>query len=95
MSQLTTTYSHAAPYIREKLLSAASLKLSARTQRDQRFYMGEMQGLVHALTIFLSSPDGLGSPTGFPEFHGASGAYEEVERFVGGEHEMRELGFIS
>jgi hypothetical protein len=91
---ITTTYSHAAPYIREQLLNAASLKLSQSTQRERRFYMGMMQGLVHALKILMSSPEGQDSPKGYPEFHGARGAYAEVERFVGGEHEMRELGFI-
>ena len=90
---LTVTYSSAAPYIREALLNAAGLKLHARTQRDRKEYVGEMMGLVRALKILLASPEGQESPVGFPEFHGAHGAYEEVERFVGGEHEMIALGF--
>ena len=40
MPGLTTTYSHAAPYIREQLLNAASLKLSQSTQRERKFYTG-------------------------------------------------------
>jgi len=94
MPGLTITYSHAAPYIRHQMLNAASSKLATKTQRDKRYYTGVMHGLTLALGILLKSPEGQDSPKGYPEFHGATGAYDEIARFVGGEHEMRELGFI-
>jgi hypothetical protein len=92
---LTVTYSSAAPYIREALMRAVSVKLAAKTQRDRARHVGEMQGLVSALKILLRSPEGKDSEVGYPDYHGANEGrvLAEIERFVGGAHEMIELGF--
>lgn len=95
MGTLTTSYSHAAPYIRIAILESAAGRLNAHTQRKQREYVGEMFGLTHALKILLSSPEGADSPTGYPPFHGINErrVLELVEEFVGGSAQMRALGF--
>lgn len=95
MSRLATTYSHAAPYIRLRVLNAASLKLSAKTQRNQRQYSGQMFGLINALDILLNSPEGKDSPVGYADYneYNKKAVLAEVERYVGGEDRMRELGF--
>jgi hypothetical protein len=92
---LTVAYSSAAPYIREALMRAASIKLAAKTQRDRARNVGEMQGLVSALKILLRSPEGKDSEVGYPDYHGVNEGLvlTEIERFVGGEGEMIELGF--
>jgi hypothetical protein len=92
---IKVTYSSAAPYIREALMRAASRKLSQRTQREQARASGEMQGLVSALKILLASNDGKDSEVGYPDYHGVNEGrvLAEIERFVGGAHEMIELGF--
>lgn len=93
---LNVHYTHAAPYIREKILTAAGLKLSARTQRDQRKYGGQLHGLILALEIVLRSEDCQGSPDGYPPFGGFDKAkvLAEVQRYLGGsEARMIELGF--
>ena len=95
MGKLTKSYSHAAPYIREQILNATSLKLTASTQRDKRSYSFEAHGLIKALDILLRSPEGEDSPAGYPEYHGFNEAavLAEIERYVGGEDRMLELGF--
>lgn len=92
---LTTTYSSAAPYIREALMRTTSTKLSAKTQRDRIKYAGGMHAFVSALKILLHSPEGKDSPIGYPDYHGSneSKVLAEIERFVGGEGEMIALGF--
>ena len=94
MGRVTTTYSHAAPYIRHSILNTASLKLGAQRERDKSRLSGEMFGYIAALKILLASPEGADSPVGYPEFRGRPEAVAEVTRFVGGEHEMQVLGFI-
>lgn len=96
MSGLTTTYSHAAPYIRDAILSAAQSKLTATTQRSQREYLGQMFGLTRALDILLNSPEGKDSPEGQPTYRGIdpSGVWAEVERFLGGADRMAVYGFV-
>jgi hypothetical protein len=95
MGNLTRTYSHAAPYIREQILNTAGLKLSAKLKRDQARWSGQLHGLIQALEIMLRSDDTKDSPVGNPEFRGDKRAYAEVERYVGGPKEMAKLGFVS
>lgn len=90
---MISTYSHAAPYIREAILNTMSLKLSANTKRDQYAYGFQLHGLIQALEILLASPEGKNSPTGQPDFWGHRGAYAEAERYVGGRERMLKLGF--
>jgi hypothetical protein len=92
---MTAVYSHAAPYIREQILNATSRRLSATTQKSKREHTGEMTGLIKALKILLASPEGTDSPIGFPKFTAGNftTTFAEVERFVGGTHEMVALGF--
>ena len=96
MGNLSTTYSHAAPYIRLQVLNAARQKLNAKTIRKQRECSGQMFGMIQSLDILLSSPEGKDSPIGYPDYHGGNekAVLAEVERYVGGEHRMRDLGFI-
>ena len=95
MSSLTTTYSHAAPYIRLQILNAVNTKMNAKTQRKQREYTGQMFGLTMALDILMHSPEGEDSPAGYPDYHGGNekATLKEIERFLGGPERMFELGF--
>jgi hypothetical protein len=97
MNAITTTYSSAAPYIRESIMRAASGRINAKTQKRRREYTGELFGLVHALKILLRSPEGVDSPAGYPEFYGGNEqlVLADIERFVGGPKQMLELGFVA
>lgn len=88
-------YSHAAPYIREALMRAADGKLSQTTQRERARKDGEMLGLTKALNIMMRSNDTKDSEVGYPDYHGVneSKVLAEIERYVGGRHEMVKLGF--
>jgi hypothetical protein len=92
---MTAHYEHAAPFIREQILNAGSRKLHATTQKARREHVGEMTGLIKALKILLSSPEGEDSPIGFPKFTAGNfgETFAEIERFVGGAQEMVALGF--
>lgn len=92
---ITTTYSHAAPYIREAIMRATYSKLNQTTQRERARMEGKMFGLVSALKILLASPEGENSEIGYPEWHGTgeTAILTELTRYVGGEHEMVALGF--
>lgn len=92
---MSVHYTHAAPYIREQVLNACANKLSAKTQKKRAHYDGEMYGLIKALKIMSQSDDCQDMPVGFAKF--TAGKFEtvfaEVERYVGGAHEMQALGF--
>jgi hypothetical protein len=92
---MTTTYTHAAPYIREQALNAAARRLTATTQKSKREHTGELMGLIKALKIMAASEDCQDMPIGFAEFTAGpfTEVFAEVERFVGGAHEMQALGF--
>ncbi len=94
MGGVTIHTSHAAPFIRDQILTHAGLKLSARTQKDQRYHVGVMFGLTSALQIMMRSDDtkDLAIP-GRPKFHGDPKAITEVKRYLGSEEEWVRLGF--
>ncbi len=93
---LTVTYSSAAPYIREAIIRATYSKINESTQRERARKEGTMYGLVSALKILLASPEGENSEVGYPEWHGTgeTAILTELERYLGGAHEMQALGFI-
>lgn len=62
MSNFSTSYSHAAPFIRQQAVYAAAAVASSRTIRNRKEASGRLDGVMAALEILLESPEGKGSP---------------------------------
>jgi hypothetical protein len=86
---MTSSFSHAAPFIRERLCRAVNKAENARTQRDRRAGFAEAHGLASALNILRHSgdytfTDGIADQEALPP-----NALEQTIRFLGGNaHEL-------
>lgn len=72
MSTVTVTYSHAAPFIRERLAYRLHASRTAANARDRARHLAAADAYTDALDILMSTPAGADQPAGMkdPDAHG-------------------------
>lgn len=91
-NRIDVHYSHAAPYIRNRAAYAADSMANATTLRKKAEHRGQLFGLVSALEILMSSPEGKDSEAGIADVDTLPfGAVTKLREFLGGAHRADEL----